>query len=93
MLPRTRSIAVSKKQLHKHQIMEGGFILIIPKSCLDKRGHYKMPRSWRNGFLMLTCNYSEIPNSSKRMQGESLGSLLKRKPILVWMAKAEQLTT
>lgn len=40
MLPRTRSIAVSKKQLHKHQIMEGGFILIIPKSCLDKRGHY-----------------------------------------------------
>ncbi len=40
MLPRTRSIAVSKKQLHKHQTTEGGFILIIPKSCLDKRGHY-----------------------------------------------------
>lgn len=42
MLPRTRSTAVSKRQLHKYQVMEGGFILIIPKSCLDKRGHYKI---------------------------------------------------
>jgi hypothetical protein len=42
MLPRIRSTAVSKKQLHKHHILEGGFILIIPKLCLDKRGHYKI---------------------------------------------------
>jgi hypothetical protein len=42
---------IGSKEVHKHQIMEGGFILIIPKSCLDKRGHYRFSTRER----MLDC--------------------------------------